>query len=204
MMTISSSAFEERRRGVNAQSIAQEVLDRYRALPGLADIHIKYLLERGVPAQALHRPEVLVRADVHHLAGARFVFADELRAEAPTTAALIVVAHDQDGVPDDLIAWSPRAGVLGTWLGRRCCVGDAYGPRLDEHGGLLVHADPLGWLQADRRGVAVVDPALAREHLWGAGPFVVDGDVTFARHLETVLTLPSPDIIVIRPRQEAA
>jgi hypothetical protein len=185
-------------------TIGDDVMARHATLLGLANVHIRWLREQGVPTSAFHRHDVVVRADVHLIDGGRFIFADEAREETETTVALVFVAYDELGVPDDLVAWPPRTKVAVTWLGRRSYLGDAFGPRLGPHGGVVVHPDPLTWLRADRDGLVLVDPDLAREQLRHAGPFVVDDDLDLAQRLESALTLPSPEIIVISARQEAA
>lgn len=176
--------------------VADQVLDRYRACRNLKQPQIDWLLGHGVPASAIAGPDALVSASV--VFDERLSFTDEVRDDAGAEGALLILQYDDYGAPWDLVGWSPRSGRAASWLGRAGFIGDANGPRLDVHGGLVVHATVLQWLQSNRAGVCIVDPQLAREQLRGLGPFLVAGDAAFAEALEAALALPAPEIYVIQ------
>jgi hypothetical protein len=177
-------------------TVAEDVLARYAACPVLSPMQIRWLRTQGVPTSALHRPDVLVRAAVVYQGGG-FLFEAEAAPGEPTVSAVVALAYDEDGVAGDLVAWSPRTGMVATWLRRISYLGDAFGPRIDADGALLVHATPLEWLKSDRDGIAVVDADLAREQLRDAGPFAVDSNPDFGLALRQILTPRAPRILVL-------
>ncbi len=177
-------------------TVADDVIPRHAACPVLSGVQIRWLRTQGVPISALHRPDVLVRATVVYQ-GDRFLFEDEAAPGEPTVSAVVMLMYDAEGIPADIAAWSPRTGMVTTWLRRVAYLGDAFGPRLDADGALLVHATPLEWLKSDRDGIAVVDVDLAREQLRDAGPFAVDSNPDFGLTLRQILTPRAPQILVL-------
>ena len=121
-------------------------------------------------------------------AGRRFEFLDD------GTRAVVVVARDDSGEPADLVAWLPNDGWFGSWLDALPLLGmhALFAPRLGEP--LPVFLDPLGWLQAGREGVVILDRTRARFSLEGvtvAAASVDDGLV-----LQKLLQPPKPKILV--------
>ena len=106
-------------------------------------------------------------------------------------------------MPADLIAWSPRTGLLAAWLGRSALLGDACGFRLDADGALPVHRTPLGWLHAGRQGVVIVNPAAAARELQDLGPLLAE-DITHAAEIEALFASLIPAILTDIPEKAAA
>jgi hypothetical protein len=84
--------------------------------------------------------------------------------------ALTFRAEDRSEVID-LIAWQTRTGALASWRGQAFCLGDAddiLNPATYFAGDALrIHATPLDWLLADRDGIVIVQPHMARTYLAG-------------------------------------
>ena len=116
-------------------------------------------------------------------------------------AALIVLALDVYGDPVDLVAFhGGPTSFSGSWLGRVGMLGEDNLWRARDV--LDVHATPLDWLRAERRGVCVVDPVRAAPALRDAGTLEV-GSQAERRRLADMLTLRLPDIRV-RPAVRSA
>ena len=108
--------------------------------------------------------------------------------------AFIWPAFDVSGNNVDLAAWRPPTDV-GTWLSNCCLLGEEQLDPALRDGPLVVHADVLSWLRAERRGVVVVDERRAVPLLREVGQLVVD-DIDFGERLEQRLTLKAPRILV--------
>lgn len=116
----------------------------------------------------------MVRADsVVFRKPRRFEFARYAKRADDAVQAFTFIARDQFGEPADIVAWEPRENRLATWRGLVSLLGEeqAFVARLDDE--VTLHANPLDWLRAGRRGLVVVDPARARSILLDAGPIVV-------------------------------
>ena len=164
----------------------------------LTGAQVRWLLAQGVPVEALaHDPNFLAMA----LATAQVVF-DE---HAPSfnwrepgdddgEGAICILARNRFGEVADVVAWSPRSGHVATHYGRLSVLGGqhVFGPRLS--GPLVVHATPLEWLRAGRRGVVVIEPSRARDALEGQSLEVADPD--FGQALADKLRHPEPQIFL--------
>lgn len=164
-------------------------------------------LERlGVNPDALIGPPPVLAGFVHWVRSDRFEF-DHHSPTGPTVRAFLFLVDDMGGEPVDVVAWSPQVERLGTWLGRAWALGEGrvFAPRLTE--ALPVHRDPLGWLQADRRGLVILNEAMARHYLDAAGPLLAE-DPAHRRALNFALTARAPRILVPRspnnPTERAA
>ncbi len=174
-----------------------DVLSRAPVLAVLHDAAIGWLIGQGVPPAAMYEPDELLRGDVVFVRADRFIFADEIPEtdDAEPIRAVIFITRDTLGLANDLVAWSNRAGMIGSWLGRAPFLGNPYVPRLGPYGSLTVHPSPLEWLRDNREGLVLVDEAAAGAELVGLGPFATD-DPAFAEHLDAALTQPAPSILV--------
>lgn len=95
--------------------------------------------------------------DVTFLGAFRFEFKRYGLHHKRTERAMTFVARDESGEIVDIVAFNPRDGGRGSWLGRVAMLGEEElgAPRLD--GVVLVHFKIIEWLRASRRGVLVVD-----------------------------------------------
>jgi len=90
-----------------------------------------------------------------------------------THIAIIFACLDETCDLVDLAAWRPAAKQLALWRGRVKMLGEenAVLPRLGES--LAIHDTPLEWLQADRRGVVLIDAPASLSLLYAASPVSV-------------------------------
>jgi len=178
---------------ISSHDIAAEFFAQTRALD---DAQRAWLLAREIPPAALNndpgRPAAPVRA-------ARVVFAEryfDFAAEHDEDArpALCVVARDEFGIVEDLVAFDAR-GRVGRWLGRAVLLGEQmrFFPRV-ESPALRVFADPWEWLRGERRGVVILDRGRARWRL--AGDVLAVDEPAFGRRVRETLRLPEPRILV--------
>jgi hypothetical protein len=168
---------------------------RYVRLPPIQSPEFSRMLSEGVPVQGLIRPDLPARANVvFHQKRPLFDFADDVGDEGAVSA-LIFLARDEDGEPEDLIAWAREANRLASWYGASAFLGadDILAPRLDVEG-LRIHPDPLAWLKAGREGVVILDTRRARWRL--AGEPLIVRDVDFGRTVRASLRLPEPRVFV--------
>ncbi len=131
----------------------------------------------------------------------RFEFARYSQTDLLDGPAYIAVAFDRYAEPVDLVGW--RQGFIGSWLGQIGMLGEEQldSPRFGEP--LLVHPDPLSWLQAGRDGVVVVDPIRAAPMLRDAGPIEV---ASFGERkiLLELMRIKLPDVMVRSDRKVVA
>ncbi|WP_406857569.1 hypothetical protein ABEG18_08110 [Alsobacter sp. KACC 23698] len=170
------------------------IVKRHSACTPLAQLEIEWLRKQGIPSSALAHPDLLLRADVHFRA-LRFAYPDEIEPDAEMERALILLVRDADGHPHDLAAWAPRSRRLATWCGRAVCIGNAMGPRLNEHGALPVYPSPLEWLQEGCDGIVIIDPVAASHELFDLGPIAAMGGAEHARELKALFEGLAPCII---------
>jgi hypothetical protein len=108
--------------------------------------------------------------------------------------AFILPAINADGHRVDLIAWDAISGTVASYFGTATL---QDGREINTQGigdteGLVVHADPLAWLKAERRGVFLV-PSIFRPDIVHRPLIVTSRELK--RHLEKLLTI-GPDIIL--------
>jgi len=173
--------------------IAAEFFAQTRALD---DAQRAWLLAREIPPAALNndpgRPAAPVRAARIAFTGAYFDFVGAEDEDA--RPALCVIARNEFGIVDDLVAFDAR-GRVGRWLGRAVLLGEQmrFFPRV-ESPALRVFADPWEWLRGERRGVVVLDRGRARWRL--AGDVLAVDEPAFGRRVRETLRLPEPRILV--------
>ncbi len=102
--------------------------------------------------------------------------------------------------PVDIDLWQPRTGELRAYSGRAVFLGD-----LEEvmnsatyfaDGYLIIHADPLEWLRANREGVVIVNEKLAGAYLRDRpGVFCPDPEV--AKKLKHLVRSPKPTVKIL-------
>ena len=180
-------------RTIAAHDIAAEFFAQTRALD---DAQRAWLLAREIPPAALNndpgRPAAPVRAARIAFTGAYFDFVGAEDEDA--RPALCVIARNEFGIVDDLVAFDAR-GRVGRWLGRAVLLGEQmrFFPRV-ESPALRVFADPWEWLRGERRGVVVLDRGRARWRL--AGDVLAVDEPAFGRRVRETLRLPEPRILV--------
>ncbi|ACL58742.1 hypothetical protein [Methylobacterium nodulans] len=131
----------------------------------------------------------------------RFGFARHDGGEGPgAVEAYTIPARDAGGALVDVVAWDPAAGRLATWLGAVGMLGeDSLWRPLADKEPLVVHRDPVGWLAAGWRGVVVINDALARPALLGAGTLLTQ-DIAHGEAVEAMLRkVRMPRILVEAP-----
>lgn len=122
--------------------------------------------------------------------GDRFDFVDEDERDAELGAVVEAVAADVKTVID-FVAWSPdNPAKFATLLG----IADALGEEHVENpatyfGGqaLRVWRTPLGWLQSQCRGVAILNPASTPRWLAAAPGLIAAEDIDHAREIGRLL-----------------
>jgi hypothetical protein len=178
---------------IAAHDIAAEFFARSRALD---DAQRAWLLARGIPLVALDndpgRPAAPVRAARVVFAGAYFDFVGAENEDA--RPALCVIARDEFGIVDDIVAFDSR-GRVGRWLGRAVLLGEQmrFFPRV-ESPALRVFADPWEWLRGERRGVVILDRGRARWRL--AGEVLAVDETALGHRVRDALRLPETKIMV--------
>ena len=187
--------------------IRSDPVAEWKACGVLRQSDLDNLIVAGVPVLGLagdvHGGGFCVMRDrvVPHRVARRFEFARHDAAAGEATAALIVLALDACGEPADLVAFhGGPTPFVGSWLGRVGMLGEDSLWRARDV--LAVHATPLDWLRAERRGVCVVDPVRAAPALRDAGTMEVESQAE-RRRLADMLTLRLPDIRV-RPTVRSA
>jgi hypothetical protein len=184
---------------IAAHELAEEFFNNSRRLD---DTQRAWLLARGISASAME-------ADPYWASGplrfASIAFGEQyfdfaVDADASAVPAFIVIARDEFGVTDDLVAFDGQ-GRLAPGLGRARLLGAQMilGPRLGEP--LRVFEDVWAWLRADRDGVVILDWRVAASRLEDVS-LCVDS-VEFGQILRERLTRPAPQIFV-KTRQAAA
>lgn len=113
-------------------------------------------------------------------------------AKGDAVSAYTFILENEFGEPFDIAAWRPP--TLALWLGRASVLGEEQvcGPRLDDP--LVVHETVLGWLQAARQGIFVVNYRHAAQLLRCENLVVATAE--HARFLRRELTLAAPPIRV--------
>ena len=177
------------------------ILAEHAQAQSLTQADLDAFAEQGVPALALLRSWAGDFAAVSRervvFDGDRFEFERHLLEnikEVEPFGAFTVAAFDRFGDPIDIVAF--RADRVATWLGRADMLGgeQAFFPRIDDVA-LDVHETVLGWLQAGRRGVVILNPTRAAHDLRLAGTLRVPSRER-KRALGIALTTPPPRIVV--------
>jgi hypothetical protein len=107
----------------------------------------------------------------------------------------IIFKAENRGDEPDLIAWETSTGKLASWHGNTFCLGDLDqidNPATYFMGGALgIHASPLEWLRAQRKGIVILRKEFAYAHLRFC-PRIVCDDLTQAEKIERWLRAPEP------------
>jgi hypothetical protein len=184
---------------IAAHEVAEEFFSNSRRLD---DTQRAWLLAQGISASALE-------ADPYYASGplryASVAFSEQyfdfaVDNDASAVPAFIVIARDEFGVTDDMVAFDGQ-GRLATGLGRARLIGEQMilAPRLGEP--LRVFEDVWAWLRADRDGVVILDWRVAASRL--ADVSLAADTVEFGQILRERLARPAPPIFV-KARQAAA
>jgi hypothetical protein len=118
---------------------------------------------------------------IFHRRNRIFDFADEdPDSDARAVDALIFLAMDEFGEPDDLVAYAESLPTCA-WYGHAAFLGaeNLLGPRLPNHD-LYVHCTPLDWLVFHQQGVVIIDIRRARLRLIDERLCVTDGPLAEA------------------------
>jgi hypothetical protein len=171
--------------------------------PVLSNREAAWLARQGVTTKAMHDPEPVRAAQVVWTHPDRLELAQHLASQPAVRAMLFLVTDAGEAV--DLVAWQPRTGQLGSWRGYAWGLGqeEAFCPRITDHDGLHVWRTPLQWLQAGRRGLAILRPRVAAELLADAGPLIAM-DLEHGQELRQALQRPGPRILISAQAQRAA
>jgi hypothetical protein len=148
--------FSEQPQPIHSENQSLASVHRSWGFP--TDDELLWLLDEGVDESALWP---ISGARVHFEAGTFYL-------DNSGERALCFRAEDC-GEVIDLIAWHPDTGKLASWRGQAFCLGDVddiFNPATYFSGDALrVHATPLDWLLADRKGIVIVRPDLAPAYL---------------------------------------
>jgi hypothetical protein len=177
---------------IAAHEVAEEFFSNSRRLD---DTQHAWLLARGISASAME-------ADPYCSSGplrfASVVFGEQyfdfaIDGDASAVPAFIVIARDEFGVTDDLVAFDGQ-GQLAPGLGRARLLGEQTirAPRLGEP--LRVFEDVWGWLRGNRDGVVILDWRVAARRLEDVS--LCADSVEFGQILRERLTRPAPPIFV--------
>ena len=120
--------------------------------------------------------------------------------------ALIFRADDR-GEVTDLIAWQPHTGTVASWRAQAFCLGDVddiFNPATYFAGDALrVHATPLDWLLADRKGIVIVQPELAPAYLSHCQR-IRCSNAAHARHVQKWILSQQPSAEILVEVEEGA
>ena len=187
----------------NTDEVVVAVHEVHRSLPIPSDGVVSWLIDQGVNDDAMISPWPLKEARVRFIDPHTFDFDDS------GEPALIFRAADH-GEKIDLVAWQALSGRLASWRGGAFAIGDVaeiWNPAnylFDD--ALPVHRTPLQWLQADRRGIVIVEPRDAYGNFKSC-PQARVADAIFGRQLEQWIQPPTPTckiLVEVRDERQAA
>jgi hypothetical protein len=177
---------------IAAPEIAEEFFSQSRRLD---DAQRAWFLAHGISASAI---ETDLYCSSGPLRFASVVFSERyfdfaVEGNASAVPAFIVIARDELGVTDDMVAFDGQ-GRLATGLGRARLLGEQMilAPRLGEP--LRVFEDVWAWLRADRDGVVILDWRVAARRLEDVS--LCADRVEFGQILRERLARPAPPIFV--------
>jgi hypothetical protein len=124
--------------------------------------------------------------------------------EENAVAAVLLLARDTMGDPQDVVAWNPRIGLLRSLYGRARLLGedDVLMPHLEHDGCLRIWRDPLDWFRNNRRGVVLLDGITSAGILAEVGPLIAE-DAAHRSEVLRVIIRPLP-IVHVTGRREVA
>ena len=173
-----------------------DVAAEMRRTRRLNDAQVRFFIDKGVPADALH-PIGVDKVVFHRSGGFEFErYLDCQEPDNPQRAiAVILTALSVNGDPIDLAAWEPATDRVGCWRNASPVLGEEnlFAPRLNDHGALVVHRSPLGYLQSGRRGIVILMTRgkVAARRLLDHGPFEGE-DAHHAFEIKKLLVMPLP------------
>ncbi len=184
---------------VSAHLAPDDLLNELLATRRPTQADLDALRSRGIPAMALIRP-LPIGVDIVAFSRLSFEFVRYRQADVALRS-YILPALDELGELQDLVAWHPKSGSLGSWLGRSALLGaeHIFGPRLDEV--LPVYETPLDWLRAERWGCVPIDMKRAATVLRDGAPLGA-ADLDYQRRLTEALTVRPPLVLVAVPETE--
>jgi hypothetical protein len=177
---------------IAAHEIAEEFFSNSRRLD---DAQRAWVLAHGVSGSAIETDPYCSSGP---LGFASVVFGERyfdfaVDGDASAVPAFIVIARDEFGVTNDMVAFDGE-GRLAPGLGRARLLGEQmiFAPRLGEP--LRVFEDVWAWLRGNRDGVVILDWESAARRLENV-PLAVD-DIEFGQILRARLARPAPSIFV--------
>ena len=174
-------------------SLASDLIQTFfheTACPAQKDL--EWLWREGVPLSGLTYPDPIRKGHVSLVGSALFELAASCDESVP---AILLLARDVMGDPQDIVAWSPRRRFRRSLYGRAKMLGESelLQPRLAVGGCLRVSREPLDWLRANRRGVVLLDGVCSVPILRDAGPLMAE-DEDHRREIDGLLASPLPTI----------
>jgi hypothetical protein len=177
---------------IAAHEVAEEFFRNSRRLN---DAQRAWLLAHGISASAMEVDPYCASGPLRFasVAYSEQYFDFAVDTDASAVPAFIVIARDEFGVTNDVVAFDGQ-GRLAPGLGRARLLGEQmiFAPRLGQP--LRVFEDVWAWLRADRDGVVIIDWRAAAHRLECVS-VCVDG-VEFGQILRERLTRPAPQIFV--------
>jgi hypothetical protein len=175
---------------------AHEIAEEFFCNSGrLDDAQRAWLLAQGISASATETDPCCGSGPLRFasVAFGEQYFDFAVDTDASAVPAFIVIARDEFGVTDDLVAFDSR-GRFAPGLGRARLLGEQtiLAPRLGEP--LRVFADVWAWLRADRDGVVILDWRVAARRLEDMS--LCADTVEFGQILRERLARPAPPIFV--------
>jgi hypothetical protein len=135
-------------------------------LEALSQEQANWFLANGAPASILESNAIVTCRGIHAKDG-RF---------DPDPEGEKSFAFMEDS---DLVFWNPKSGQLSTAEGRSFALGEhnLYYFAAGLEGYLKVYADPLRWLQNDRRGIVIVEWKMTFDKLHFVHAVAVDEEI---------------------------
>jgi hypothetical protein len=176
-------------------SFISDVVETFQGSDCPIQKDLDWLSSMGVTVRALTEPDPFRRAIVKPVGPAWFDFV--VAGEEESVAAMLFLARDTMGDPQDIIAWNPRVSFLRSHFGRARVLGEdeILRPHLEHDGCLRVWRDPIDWLLANRRGVVLLDGITSATVLAAGGPLMVE-DQAHRREVLRLITSPLPQVNV--------
>lgn len=166
----------------------------FYSLPGLKQVHLDWLISKGVTVDAMIKPEPM-----------RFARGSEINGR---------FLHDRNGADwfafaegHDIVYWRAGTNKLATETGAAFALGQEVIDLPETYAFdcyCNIFADPLEWLQAGRDGVVVLDWSRTWARFHAVPRVALTSDplaIAFDRHFKPPR---GPDVVVMRVQRRAA